>query len=78
MGMVVKAKVRELEEELREVFLRRLRKEFTGVVKGVSGKKRFLVRIQYGCENYMTSNQLTVVPVENIPVEENPRCPGLL
>ena len=43
--------------------LRRLRKEFTGVVQGVSGKKRFLVRFQNGFEKDMTSNQPTVVVV---------------
>ena len=44
MGTVVKAKVGELDEDLREGFLRRFRKEFTSVVQGVSGKKRLLVK----------------------------------
>ena len=48
VGAVVNAKVGELEEELREGNLRRLMKGFTGVFQGVSGKKRFLVRFQYG------------------------------
>ena len=40
------------------------------MVQVVSGKKRFLVRFQDGCENYLTLNQLTVMTVENIHVEE--------
>ena len=43
----------------------------TGVVR-VSGKKRFLVRFQDGCENYLTSNQLTAVVLEKRPMEEGP------
>ena len=54
MGTVVKAKVCDLEEELREGFLRRSRKDFTGVVQGVSGKKRFLVRFHNVFENDIT------------------------
>ena len=50
MGEVVKAKVGELEEEAREVFLRQPRKYLTGVIHGVSGKKRFLARFHDGCE----------------------------
>ena len=42
----------------------------TGVVQGILGKKRFLVRFEDGCENNLSSNQLTIVIVENIP-EEN-------
>ena len=40
------------------------------MVQGVSGKKRFLVRFQYGYKKDMTSNQLTSVIVEKIPVEK--------
>ena len=58
---MVKSKVGELEDEVREVFSSRLRKELTGVVQGVSGKRRFLVRFQDGCENDKTLNQLTIV-----------------
>ena len=50
---VVKAKVCELEEEAREGFTSKLRKELSGVVQGVSGKKRLLVRFKDGCENDM-------------------------
>ena len=45
------------------------------MVQEVSGKKRFLVRFQYGCKKDMTSNQLTVVILDNIPVEEEPTVP---
>ena len=70
VGTVVKSKIGELEEEVRAGNSRRLRKEFTVVVQGVSGRSRFLVRFQNGCENNLSSNQLTVVIVEKIPVEE--------
>ena len=29
--------------------------------QGVSGKRRSLVRFQYGCEKYMALNQLTIM-----------------
>ena len=48
VGKVVKAKVGELEEEVREGFSRRLRNDLTVFFQGLSGKKRFLVRFQYG------------------------------
>ena len=44
VGTVVKAKIGELDEEVRAGSSRRMRKELTGVVQGVSGRKRFLVR----------------------------------
>ena len=53
MGMVVKSKIGELEEEVSKGSYRRMRKELTDVMKGVSGKNRFLVRFQDGCENNM-------------------------
>ena len=77
VGTVVKDNVGELEEEVREGFSRRTRKELTGAFQGVSGKKRFLVRFQYGCRNYLASNKLTVVIVEKIPVEEEPKVPTI-
>ena len=49
LGTVVKAKVGELEEEVREEFSRRLRKELTGVVQGFSSKKRLLVSFWDEC-----------------------------
>ena len=47
-----------------------MRKDFNGVVQGFFGKKRFFVGFQDGFEKDMTSNQLTVVVVEKIPVTE--------
>ena len=75
VGVVVKTKLGELEEEVREVFLRRSRKELTGVVQEVSEKKRLLVMFQYGCENYLVSNQLTVVTVDNIYMTKEAKVP---
>ena len=43
-----------------------------GVLQGVSGRRRFVVRFQNGCENNMSLNQFTVVIVEKILVEEEP------
>ena len=71
-GTVVKAKIGELEEELRAGNSRRMRKELTGVVQGVSVRRRFLVRFKNGYEKNLSSNQLTVVIVDKIPVEEEP------
>ena len=42
------------------------------MVQGVSGRRRFLVRFQNWCKNYLSSNQLTVVILDKIPVEEEP------
>ena len=47
-------------------------KEFTGVVQGVSWRRRSLVRFQNGCKNNLYSNQLTVVIAEKIPEEKEP------
>ena len=38
------------------------------MVQVVSDKSWLLVRFQDGCEKYLTSNQLTVVTVDNILV----------
>ena len=69
----MKEKVGELEDEVREGFSRRLRKELTGVVQGVSGKMRFLVRFQDGCEKDLILNQLTVGTSEKSPMDEEPK-----
>ena len=66
----MKANVGELEEMARELFPRKLRKNLPGVVQEVSEKNRFLVRFQDGCENDITSTQLTVVAVDKSPVGE--------
>ena len=42
----MKAKVGELEEDIREGFLRRLGKDVTSVVQDVVGKRRYVVRLQ--------------------------------
>ena len=49
-----------------------MRKELTGVVQGVSGRRRLLLRFQNGCENNLSLNQLTVVTAHEILVEEAP------
>ena len=72
VGTAVKAKIGELEEEVRVGSSRSMRKEFTGVVQAISGKRRFLVRFHDGCENNLSSNQLTVVAEHEILVEEAP------
>ena len=43
-------------------------KYLTCLVQVLSVNMRFLVIFQYGCEKDMTSNQLAVVTIENIPV----------
>ena len=54
MGTVVKAKIGDLEEEVRVGSSRRTRKDFTGVVQGVSGRRRFLVRFHNVCKNNLS------------------------
>ena len=71
-GTVIKAKIGELEEKGRSGNSRKTRKELTDVVQGISGRRRLLVRFKNGCKNNLSSNQLTVVIVEKIPVEEEP------
>ena len=72
VGAVVKAKIGELEKEVRAGNSRRMRKELTDVVKGVPGSRGLLVRFQNGCKNNLSLNQLTFVVVDKIPVEEEP------
>ena len=48
VGTVVKAKIGELEDEVRVGSSRRMRKELTGVVQGFSRRRRFLVRFHNG------------------------------
>ena len=43
------------------------------MVKGVSGRRRFLVRFQNGCKNNLSSNQFTVVTAHEILVGEAPK-----
>ena len=62
---VVKAKVGEMEEEIRERFLRRLMKEMTGVVQEVVGRRRYLVMLHNGLEKDMLLNQIIVMVFRN-------------
>ena len=73
MRIVAKVKVgKSEEEELREGFYRRLRKELNGLVQGVSEKRMCLMRFKDGCDKDMNLNQLTVVAVEKIPMNKEP------
>ena len=72
VGTVVKAKIADLEEEVRAGNSRKTRKELNGGLQGVLWRRRFLVRFQNGCKKNLFSNQLTVVIVEKIPAEEEP------
>ena len=77
VGMVVKSKIGELEEGVRAGILRRTSNKLSGVVQGVSGKKRFLASFQDGFENNISSNQLTTVIVEKIPEEKEPEVSAI-
>ena len=74
----VKAKIGDLEEKARAGSSRRMRKEFTGAAQGVSVRGRLLMRFQNGCKKNMSSNQLTVVIVENIPEEKEPEVSDIV
>ena len=60
VGTVVKSKLGELEEEVRADSSISMRKELTGVVKGVSGRRMFLARFHNGCKNNLSRWGLTV------------------
>ena len=60
VGKVVKAKVGDLEENIREVFSRRLMNEITCLLQEVVWKRRYYVRFQDGLNKEMSSNQLTI------------------
>ena len=70
VGIVVKAKVGEMEEEIREVFYMGLRKEMTGVVQEVVGERRYLERFHDGLEKEMSYIQLTIVVIRSEIKEE--------
>ena len=70
VGAVVKSKVGEMEEDIREGFSRRLRKEITGVMQEVVGKRSYSVRFQDWLKKEMSSNQLTIVVVRSEVEEE--------
>ena len=71
LGTVVKGKVGELEEGIREGFVRRLRKEVIGVVGRVVGPRRYLMRFEDGFKKEPSLNKLTVVTKERIPETED-------
>ena len=73
VGTIVKAKIGELEEEAMTGISISTSKELTAVVQGFPGRRRFLVRFQNGCQKNMSSNQLTVVIVQKIPEEKEPK-----
>ena len=50
VGTVVKAKIGELEEEVRRGSSRRMRKELTGVVQCLSDRRSFLVSFKMGAK----------------------------
>ena len=54
VGTVVKSKIDELEEEVRAGSPRRMKKESTGVMHDVSGRRRFLTRFQNGYKKNMS------------------------
>ena len=68
MGSVVKAKVGELENIIREGRIRRMRKEVVGCVHSVMGNKKFLVLFEYG-QNKEISSSLLVYLSEKDEVE---------
>ena len=65
VGTVVKAKVGDLEEDIREGFLRRPMKDMSGLVQEVVGKRRHYVRFQDGGDKDMLLKQLTIVVVRS-------------
>ena len=66
VGTVVKENICELDEEVRAGCSIKKRYELTCVVQRVLGKKMFLVRFQDGCKKYISSDQLTILIVDNI------------
>ena len=58
MGAVVKAKVGDLGNITREGRIRRMRKEVVICFQAVVGKKKFLVKIEYGNKKYIISSSL--------------------
>ena len=63
--MVVNSKVGDLEEEIREVFSRRLKKDMNGVFQEVVEKRRYLVRFQDGLDKDILPNHITIVVVSS-------------
>ena len=72
VGTVGKENIGEFEEEVRAGCSRSMGKKLTGLLQDILGKKRFLVSFQYGCENNLSLNQLTIFIVEKIPEDKEP------
>ena len=70
VGTVVKAKVYELEEDLRDGCSRRLMNDMSGLVQEVVGKRRYLARLHYGGKKEMSLDQLTIVVIRSELEEE--------
>ena len=66
-----------MEEELRGVFPRCIRKYLNEVVEEVSSKKIFLVMFQYGFGKVPILNQLTVIKSEIIPDTKESELPKI-
>ena len=66
-----------MEDEVRYLFSRWLRKKLAGVSQGVSGKMILLVRYQDGCEKDLNLNQLTIITLEEIPLSEESKVPTI-
>ena len=75
-GAVVKAKVGDLEEDIREGFSGRLWNQMTGVVHEVVGKRGYLVRFHYGLEKEIQLNQINILVVRS-EVEEEIKLRGV-
>ena len=61
VGSVVKSKVREMEDNTREVRIRSMSKEVLGCVQDVLGKKRSLVQFEYEYKKDMIYVSLSYV-----------------
>ena len=77
VGTVMKANIGELEDEVRRLFSRSLRKQLKYVVQVVSGKMRLLVRFKYGCDKYPPLNQINSVTVDRIPTNKESKVPKI-
>ena len=70
VGAVVKAKVGDLEEDISEGFSRRLRKDMTGVVQEVVGKRSYSVRFKYDLNKEISLDQINIVVIRSEVEEE--------
>ena len=62
----MKAKVVDLGYEVRVGFSRQMRKALSGMEEEVYGKMWFFMRFEDKCDNYLTSNQITIMTVDRI------------